>query len=273
MEYVPSKRLSDAKGVDKSLLSSQLMECFIKQIIEHGVIHADPHPGNVGISKDGKIVLYDFGQVAKLDETLWSNVKTLMFSVYERDVNTVTDILLKTKAIIPTKSMDTKVLKKLVEQVISYFETVDFKEFQLSMLDDTEFGFELPFKINPKLIMVFRSLSLLEGICKELDPDFSYFKVMDLLMSDVFLDVDYINHRAKKDFATIFDTSTTSQIEVLQNTLEQNNKTYIKQVNNRMKEYEQIIGLFFMFSMFDIHNIPKTIIMGLIFGFVIIKNK
>ena len=64
---------------------------------------------------------------------------------------------------------------------------------------------DLPFKINPKLIMVFRSLSLLEGICKNLDPNFNYFSVFDRIMGDVFLDMDYLDHRARKDIFSFLE--------------------------------------------------------------------
>jgi predicted unusual protein kinase regulating ubiquinone biosynthesis (AarF/ABC1/UbiB family) len=266
MEYIPSKKIGSTKGVNTDLLSSMLMECFMKQILDNGIIHSDPHPGNIGLTPDGKIVLYDFGQVTKLDEVFTKSMKTLLFSVYERDVDAVTEILLKSKAIILTRPMEKTTIKNLIEQVIKYFETVDFKEFQLSMIE-SDLGMDLPFRINPKLIMVFRSLSLLEGICKDLDPTFSYFKVIDMLMKDVFLDMDYIDHRARKDLFALFDTNTSNtQMETIQNTIDQNNKKYMKNMNSTLKEYQKILVLLVLFNVWDFENLPKSI--GIIGAFI-----
>lgn len=260
MEYVPASKIATVKGVNSDLLSSMLMECFMKQILEQGMVHADPHPGNIGLTKDGKIVLYDFGQVTKLDEDFTKNVKTLLFAVYERDVDAVTDILIKSKAIIMTQPMETATIRNLIEQVIKYFETVDFKEFQLSMIE-SDLELTLPFKINPKLVMMFRSLSLLEGICKDLDPNFSYFKVIDMLMKDVFLDMDYIDHRARKDFLGLFEPVTNVQMETIQKTINTNNKNYMKSMNNTVQDYQKVLVLLLAMNVWDFENAPKMFAM------------
>jgi predicted unusual protein kinase regulating ubiquinone biosynthesis (AarF/ABC1/UbiB family) len=275
MEYIESKKIGfDSTGnANKELLASLLMECFIKQILEHGIIHADPHPGNVGITNDGKIVLYDFGQVVKLDEAFTKSVKSLLFAVYERDVDNIVNLLLKTKAIVLTRPMDKAAINGFVEQIVKYFENVDFKAFQLSMIE-SDIGIDLPFKFNPNLIMMFRSLSLLEGICKELDPEFSYFKVIDLLMSDVFLDMDYIDHRARKDLLSLFDTTTNSpQMETFQNTIQENNKKYMNTVNSTLKEYQKIFIILMLFNIWDIDNVPKSVALLGTFIYLIVRVK
>lgn len=256
MEYVPSTKVNTAIVANRPLLASMLMEFFISQILNHGVIHADPHPGNVGITNDGRLVLYDFGQVTRLDELFLKSVKRLLFSVYDRDTNAVMDILLKTRAITLVNGADKQVIKAFVEQVIKYFENVDFKEFQMSMINSDFATGELPFKINPKLIMMFRSLSLLEGICKDLDPEFSYFKVIELLMSDVFLDMDYIDHRARKDFMAIFDTDNNrEQREAsLQYSMEEVNKKYAKRMDNAMKEYQKLLGAVVLLNLWHVDS-------------------
>jgi aarF domain-containing kinase len=270
MEYIPSRKMGTTKGPNREILSSKLMECFFKQILEHGVVHSDPHPGNVGVTEDGRIVLYDFGQVTKLDESFTKNVKLLLFAVYERDTEAITQILIKTKSIILTKPLEQKSIKVFIDQIIKYFETVDFKEFQMSMLD-SDFGMDLPFRLNPKIIMMFRSLSILEGICKELDPKFSYFRVIDLIMRDVFLDMDYIEHRARKDILSLFDNN--SKMDAIQNSIEDNNKKYMQNMNSVLKEYQKIFILLLLFNGWDFQNVPKSIALVCAFIYLIIKVK
>lgn len=259
MEYVPSKKIGKLEGVDRSFLASVLMECFIKQIIEHGIIHADPHPGNIGITSDGKLVLYDFGQVTRLDESFVKNVKPLLFAVYERDVDAVWEILVKTKSILITTKVDKKQLRGFVGKIIQYFENVDFKEFQLSMINSDFDDMELPFKINSKLIMVFRSLSLLEGICKDLDPEFSYYKVINMLMSDVFFDMDYLDHRARKDLSSLFEIAPNEQMETFQTSIEESNRKQNKSINSTLQQYKKIMFALMILNVWDLNDIPKSI--------------
>lgn len=205
MEYIPSEKIGVSKTkMDKSLTAIMLMESFLKQILEHGIIHADPHPGNLGITKDGRVVLYDYGQVVALDKVFIDNVKPMLFAIYERDVSTVMTLLLKSKAITLKESVDKKNFIFVIEKVLKYFENTNITEFQMSVVNQG-LELDLPFKINPKLIMVFRSLSLLEGICKNLDPNFNYFSVFDRIMGDVFLDMDYLDHRARKDIFSFLE--------------------------------------------------------------------
>ena len=271
MEYIPSKKIGRMEGVDRSSLASVLMECFIKQILEHGIIHADPHPGNIGITDSGKLVLYDFGQVTRLDEVFVKSVKPLLFSVYERDIESVTEIMIKTQAIILTKPLDKKVLKGFIGQIIQYFEKVDFKEFQLSMINSDFDDMELPFKINSKLIMVFRSLSLLEGICKDLDPSFSYFKVINALMSDVFFDMDYIDHRARKDLFSLFEINPNEQMETFQTSMEETNKKNLKKMNTTISQYKNIVTVLMLVNVWDFHDLPKSLVFTSGFIFLMLK--
>jgi len=277
MEYVPSSKISRVIGDERRKeLAKQLMELFLRQVIEHGCIHADPHPGNLGITKDGELVLYDFGQVSTLDQELSANLRTLLFSVYDRDVNYITEMLIKSKAIIMTNpNADRKGIQKLVGQVLKYFQTVDFAEFQLSMIENNEFGFELPFKVNPKLVMMFRSLSILEGMCKELDSEFSYFDVINEIISDVFFDMDYIDHRARKDFVKMFDDVTTQpQLEALQENMEQNNKSISKDVTNSLQSYKMLMVITMCVSAIDMEflHVPKILPIALIVALTLFKK-
>ncbi len=199
MSYLPSKRIGSE---ETSARAVELMEFFIEQVVFRGVIHADPHPGNLGITADGRIALYDFGQVSKLDPVLISNIKPLLFSIADRDVTEITQLLIKSKAIILLPNADISQIESFVQAVLLYFENLDFRSFSLA----EDVALDPPFKINPQLIMVFRSLSLLEGICKSLDPEFSYFTVIEVFIGRLFFDIDYLEYRARRDFAKLLST-------------------------------------------------------------------
>jgi predicted unusual protein kinase regulating ubiquinone biosynthesis (AarF/ABC1/UbiB family) len=238
MQYIPSTKVNEVKNGDLSL---ELMRFFIEQVIDHGVIHADPHPGNIGITSDGKIVLYDFGQVSTLNTKIVASIKPLIFAIFDRDVREVTSILIDSEAIILTSSKEgtREIVEEFVNMVLMYFKELDIKSFSLS----SNMSLDPPFKINPQLILVFRSLSLLEGICKQLDPKFSYYSVVEAFIGDMIFDFEYVEHRARKDLYNFFngdddrDTGVKSSLKINQN------QSNIEDVSDLERMLQVLIGL------------------------------
>src|SRR6185503_12195738 len=72
MEYLPGIKVTDlaaldAKGIDREALVVKVHRLFFKMLLRHTIFHADPHPGNISVSDDSRLILYDFGMVGKLD--------------------------------------------------------------------------------------------------------------------------------------------------------------------------------------------------------------
>jgi predicted unusual protein kinase regulating ubiquinone biosynthesis (AarF/ABC1/UbiB family) len=236
MQYIPSTKVNEVKNGDLSL---ELMRFFIEQVIDHGVIHADPHPGNIGITSDGKIVLYDFGQVSTLNTKIVASIKPLIFAIFDRDVREVTSILIDSEAIILTSSSEgtREIVEEFVNMVLMYFEKLDIKSFSLS----SNMSLDPPFKINPQLILVFRSLSLLEGICKQLDPKFSYYNVVEAFIGDMIFDFEYVEHRARKDLYNFFNGDAADYQERRRETQSNVNKSQSQSSVEDMSDLERMI--------------------------------
>lgn len=90
MAYEPGVRLTDVDalrqmGVDPKELARRLLEVFCDQILIHGFFHADPHPGNVLVRGDGRIVLLDFGLAKDLPPGFAAGVARLAGAIMSSD--------------------------------------------------------------------------------------------------------------------------------------------------------------------------------------------
>ena len=65
-EWVEGTRLADTQTSDVKNLCSTLLNCYLIQLLETGLLHADPHPGNLMRTPDGKIVILDFGLMTEV---------------------------------------------------------------------------------------------------------------------------------------------------------------------------------------------------------------
>ncbi|MBT8251678.1 MAG: AarF/ABC1/UbiB kinase family protein, partial [Nitrosopumilus sp.] len=72
MEYLPGIKITnvealDEKGIDRQKLVIDVHKVFFTMLLKHSIFHADPHPGNISVTDDGKLILYDYGMVGRLD--------------------------------------------------------------------------------------------------------------------------------------------------------------------------------------------------------------
>ena len=67
-DWVVAERLSECKSADLKALASTFLNCYLIQLMETGLLHADPHPGNLMRTADGKLVILDFGLMTEVNE-------------------------------------------------------------------------------------------------------------------------------------------------------------------------------------------------------------
>ncbi|MBA3513988.1 MAG: AarF/ABC1/UbiB kinase family protein [Pyrinomonadaceae bacterium] len=88
MEYIPGRKITEVSPlrlmeIDGPGLADELFRAYLQQILEDGVFHADPHPGNVFLTDDERIALLDLGMVARLMTTFHDNLLRLLLSISE----------------------------------------------------------------------------------------------------------------------------------------------------------------------------------------------
>jgi predicted unusual protein kinase regulating ubiquinone biosynthesis (AarF/ABC1/UbiB family) len=105
MEYLPGIKVTnvqalDEKGIDREQLVIDVHKVFFTMLLKHSIFHADPHPGNISVTDDGKLILYDYGMVGRINNETRFKLIRLYLALVERNpprvVNAMNDLSMLT---------------------------------------------------------------------------------------------------------------------------------------------------------------------------------
>ncbi|WP_436499445.1 ABC1 kinase family protein [Actinokineospora sp. HUAS TT18] len=155
----------DPQGTARVLLHS-----LLRQVMDHGVFHADPHPGNVLLLTDGRLGLLDFGSVGRLDSTLRAGLRELLLAIDRADPAALRDGLL---AVVDRPD---EIDERRLERALGAFMAAHLSHAgapDIAMFTDlfkvmTSFELSVP----PAIAAVFRALTTMEGTLAGLAPGF-----------------------------------------------------------------------------------------------------
>jgi predicted unusual protein kinase regulating ubiquinone biosynthesis (AarF/ABC1/UbiB family) len=198
MNYIPSIQLTK-EVEDKKRYATLLMNLFIDQFLKFGIMHGDPHEGNVRLSQDGdNIVMYDFGSVIQLDKKKRSLMKMLVFEIISENVDGVIDVIKEMPDIITIR--DETMARNMIQIYIDYIKTIDVNVLKQAVFEDKN----LPFRFSDIIFQITRVFGMVEGICIQLDPDFKYEKIFINHIETLILDEDFIRYKIKSDMKRFF---------------------------------------------------------------------
>ena len=194
MDYKASSSLLDFKG-DRSQLSNRVMATFISQLLyDGGIVHGDPHAGNIGIDARGRLVLYDFGSAIRIDAAYRSKLKLVIISLISSDAADTVRALQN----LGIKINDAKLAEAYMSLYYKYVRTIDVNVFRPAA-DAGEPAMVMPFEFDETLLRLFRVFGMLEGICKELNSTFDYFEIMSVFWDAFLLDAEFVRVKGKWD--------------------------------------------------------------------------
>lgn len=182
MEYVPGTKVTDvetldAKGIDRSGVARRLQRVYLRMIIEDGVFHADPHPGNLAVQDDGTIVFYDFGMSGRVDEFVQEKIIDFYVAVARQDIDAILDALIEMGTLSPEADRGT--MAEVMELAIQDARGENIEQYRvqqiINQVEDTIY--EFPLRLPSNLALVLRVATVVEGVCVTLDPDFDFIQV------------------------------------------------------------------------------------------------
>lgn len=167
MEYVPSKPIKTYSNPLQ--ISENIMNMFVEQILYNGVIHGDLHAGNMGCTEDGRIVLYDFGNVIKIPQYYQNAMRRMIVAVQNKNSDELLNSMKDMKMII----RDEKAAQDFAVFFFKYIDTLDPKSFSYSSTD-----IKVPIELDNITLTIIRTYSLVEGLCKNVYPQFTYENII-----------------------------------------------------------------------------------------------
>lgn len=177
MEFVSGIKVSDMKrldkaGMDKKLITQRGADILLKQIFDHGFFHADPHSGNIFILENNVIGMLDFGMAGSVDQQSKEDFVDLIDSVVHQNAFKATRQMLKIT--FWDKKPDTRRLEKEVGDFIGNHLYKPLKELNLGILlqDLLYIMSRYRLRIPPDIFLMMKALATIEGIARQLDPDF-----------------------------------------------------------------------------------------------------
>ncbi len=149
---------------------------FMKQAFEFGVFHGDPHPGNIRIRHDGTICLLDYGMIGMLDDQTREQLIDLLVAISKQNVDGAVKLVLQIGE--PYREIDRTLLQVDMRDFIANYYGLPLERMNVGRLLSDFVGIMSNHGIRcpGSLMLLIRALVTLEGIGRELDPDFNLAK-------------------------------------------------------------------------------------------------
>ena len=153
-----------------------LIRTYLKQLLEDGFFHADPHPGNLLVMDSGHLAFFDFGMVGRITPKLQSQMIDAFFHVVARDVRGLGQDIINLNFLKP--GVDPETVRPVVESLFTHYLNLRLGEVNFKELtyDLAEVIYEYPFRLPSNFTYIMRALMTLEGIGVVTDPGFSFFE-------------------------------------------------------------------------------------------------
>jgi predicted unusual protein kinase regulating ubiquinone biosynthesis (AarF/ABC1/UbiB family) len=181
MEFIHGTKVTDIeeqqrRNISPAKVNRLLIKTYLKQLLEDGFFHADPHPGNLLVMEDGRLAFFDFGMVGRITPQLQAKMIDAFFHVVGKDPGGIAEDLIELDFLKPGTSPS--IVKPVVEKMFEFhfnlkLKDVNFKELTYDLADVM---YDYPFRLPSNFTYIMRALMTLEGIGIITDPEFNFFE-------------------------------------------------------------------------------------------------
>ncbi len=179
MEFVEGLRVDRPEalrtaGIDPKAVARNLVRSYLRQVLEDGFFHADPHPGNLFVGPAAHLIFVDFGMMAEVSPTERQAFTRLVAAAISHDLDGIVAAIRNLGFLRP--GAEAPVLKKALGMALDQLSGLpmdkpDSAEFQAFLSDMHDFLYTEPFQLPARYAYLGRAVGILLGITTSLDPD------------------------------------------------------------------------------------------------------
>jgi ubiquinone biosynthesis protein len=212
IDGVPGNDLESARtaGLDLKLLGSRGADAVLKMVLMDGFFHADPHPGNVFFLPQNRLAIIDCGMVGRISMERRDQIADMLAALVSRDIETLRDILISWAG---DASIDEAKLMNDVDELIFSYDNASLRQIRFSVLlnELVTVMRENTLSVPPDLTMLFKALVTLEGLGRQLDPDFQIVHHLTPFVKKVIVDrylPGSLLKRGRRNLMNVLDVAT-----------------------------------------------------------------
>ncbi|HEX9942594.1 MAG TPA: AarF/ABC1/UbiB kinase family protein [Thermoanaerobaculia bacterium] len=176
MDYIRGTKITDLSPLvrielDNRGLAEDLCRAYLDQILVDGFFHADPHPGNLFVTDDGRLALLDLGMVARVDPRIQEQLLKLLLAITDGQGQEAAQITLQIGTVVAEH--DETRYRRQVADLVGTFQDVAAEQVQVGkvVIGLTRIAAENGVRPAPELTMMGRALLHLDESARSLDPE------------------------------------------------------------------------------------------------------
>lgn len=182
LEWINGLKLTDeasmrAAGIDPDSVIKIGVISGLRQLLEHGFFHADPHPGNLFALTDGRMAYIDFGMMDQLEQYTKETLARAVVHLINKDYLELASDFVKLGFL--TSDTDIRPIIPALETVLGEAIGESVGNFNFKTITDkfSELMYDYPFRVPAKFALIIRSLVTQEGLALSLNPNFKIVEV------------------------------------------------------------------------------------------------
>jgi predicted unusual protein kinase regulating ubiquinone biosynthesis (AarF/ABC1/UbiB family) len=177
LEWIHGYKLTDASAVQKAGIPMRQfvqigVRAGLRQLLEFGFFHADPHPGNLFLTPDGRLAYIDFGMMDQLTQEAKEQLADALVHLVNKDYTELARDFVRLGFLPP--DTDITPIVPMLEWVWQEAVGTQIRDFRFKDATDSfsDLMYRYPFRVPAHFALIIRSLVTQEGIAMSLDPDF-----------------------------------------------------------------------------------------------------
>jgi ubiquinone biosynthesis protein len=153
-------------------LAEELFRAYLKQVLVDGLFHADPHPGNVFVTDDGRVALLDLGMVGHTTPAMQENLLKILLAVSEGDGDAVADVAIRMSE--QAEEFAAAEFRRRISNLVAQGRDVGLEQLNVgrSLLEVSRIAQDNGLFVPSELVLLGKTMLQLDQVGRVLDPDF-----------------------------------------------------------------------------------------------------